>query len=492
MFGDVGGDQFVLDRADGRSPRREQLEQLLGDAGQVPAGVAVSATVASLPGEPEGAGEVVGQHGSVVLRQCHHRRMDRPAIQGPPLAIEGGLDLVGDHDMGVQLGIARTGVDVIEGDCADAGDVDLGNCPIPGIRAHPGGGDLGLEQPQDVVDGGVVGSDDLGLHLGGGEGPQDRHRLGDREGQVVSGDCATGRSGGLCRLDRGHGRGPLLTIQPRIEPGDPSRHSLRTRQVPGVGTTQRVAGDRVATLAQQQCQLRLLHHIPRPDAAVPEACQAAAEPPSGRSTVRGVVRRQRQPGLTLPITDSDRRRQVPVAMPSGHHPHRHRHPLHPQHADRPGRAAHSPPRTARRVSGVTGPRGCLCQGSWKTFGRCDGSRFRRGWRRFLTQHGRCLRRSSRWRHGCRRRLRRRGAQGARGRQRRPSVRTIAIRSCARRRPRQFLVGARLTGAAPRTSRTTCARSSTGPHRSRRPNESCSPTSCSAMTMQAQRALPPDA
>ncbi len=177
VLGDVPGDQVVLRRADRRCSGGEGVEEGVGDAGEVPAGVAVDAAVALVPGESELAGEVIGENGPVVLRQGDHRGVDRPAVKGTPPSVYACLDLAGDHDVGVELRIPRSGVEVIKRHRGDPVHVDLGYRPIGSVRPDAGRGHLRLEHGDDVVDGGMVRRHDLGLHLSGCQGPQDRHRL---------------------------------------------------------------------------------------------------------------------------------------------------------------------------------------------------------------------------------------------------------------------------------------------------------------------------
>ena len=102
---------------------------------------------------------------------------------------DGGLDLVRDRDVGVQVGVPGAGVAVGERGRDEPGDVDL---------AHPSGAFAGvqgvlLDERQGVGDGLVVRLLDLRRDLGWGDRPQGADRLHRGEGQVVPGD--RGRAG---------------------------------------------------------------------------------------------------------------------------------------------------------------------------------------------------------------------------------------------------------------------------------------------------------
>ncbi len=77
----IVGDELVGSRFDRPRPARERLQQAVRDAGDLPCRVAIGSPVPLLPHDPQCTGEVIGQDGVVVLRQRHHRRVDRPAIQ---------------------------------------------------------------------------------------------------------------------------------------------------------------------------------------------------------------------------------------------------------------------------------------------------------------------------------------------------------------------------------------------------------------------------
>lgn len=73
----------------------------------------------------------------------------------------------------VGLRFPGLGVVVVKRGGDDAGDLDLCDRTVGGGRARAGGGDLPLEQVDDVADGGVVAVKDL-LSCGRvGQGPQD-------------------------------------------------------------------------------------------------------------------------------------------------------------------------------------------------------------------------------------------------------------------------------------------------------------------------------
>ena len=87
-----------------------------------------------------------------------------PAVEGEPLAafVRQGLDLVGDHDVGVQVGVAGAGVAVVERGGDEAGDRYLPDAAL----ANAGEGDLSLGRPIVARTAAFVGGLDLAGHLG--------------------------------------------------------------------------------------------------------------------------------------------------------------------------------------------------------------------------------------------------------------------------------------------------------------------------------------
>jgi hypothetical protein len=168
------------------------------------------------------------------------------------------LDLVGDDDVGVQLRITSAAVVVVERRGDHPGDIHLGDRPVRPGRADPRGGDLTLDQADDVVDGGVVRRHDLAAGVGVGEGPQRRHALRDREGEVVPGDRPTRPPRLLLRRDSRHRGRELGRVEVRVEGVGAGGDPLGGRDEPRVRPTQRRPRCRVASLAQQQS-----HEAPR-------------------------------------------------------------------------------------------------------------------------------------------------------------------------------------------------------------------------------------
>ena len=117
-------------------------------------------------GEPdaEPLGELGLEPGVVVLGGHDLGLEHHPAVEGEPLAsfVRQGLDLVGDHDVGVQVGVAGAGVAVVERGGDEPGDRDLPDAAL----ADAGEGDLPLEQADRRPDRCLVGGLDLAGHLG--------------------------------------------------------------------------------------------------------------------------------------------------------------------------------------------------------------------------------------------------------------------------------------------------------------------------------------
>lgn len=121
---DVGSDQLLLPpldpgtvRATGRAGG-ERSQQCLRDSGDLVPGVPVPATIDSDPLDAEVAVQTIHQHRVVRLGQRDGRLMERVAEERAPHPV-GSLDVVRDHNVGVQLRIAGAGVVVIERCCND-------------------------------------------------------------------------------------------------------------------------------------------------------------------------------------------------------------------------------------------------------------------------------------------------------------------------------------------------------------------------------------
>src|SRR5699024_8718611 len=143
---DVLGDETVGLAVDVPGASGKLLNQLFRHTGDRPRRVPVPAHVTGLPFDTEGAGHVIGEHRLVQLRERDHGGVHRPPIQTPPLPIQDGLYLVGDHDVGVQVGVAGTGVEVIERSGYQPSDIDLRHSSVAGGCAGTGGCNLALHE----------------------------------------------------------------------------------------------------------------------------------------------------------------------------------------------------------------------------------------------------------------------------------------------------------------------------------------------------------
>ena len=105
-------------------------------------------------GEPdaESVAEVLLQGGVVGLRRRHLRLEQHPAVNRQPAPVE-GLDLVRHRHMGVQIRIAGPAVAMGERGRHQAAHVDL---PDP-LRPGPGEQRLLLDEPQRILDRGLMG-----------------------------------------------------------------------------------------------------------------------------------------------------------------------------------------------------------------------------------------------------------------------------------------------------------------------------------------------
>jgi hypothetical protein len=181
------------------------------------------------------------QPGVVPLRRCDRGGVQRAAVQRAPPPVQ-GADLVGDRDMGVQIGVAVAGVPVGEGDGEQPGDVDL-----PDPAGTQAGVDRGALQPADRVDdGGGVRCLDLGGQSRVGQRPQRRDALHRGERQVIAGH-----------------RHP----RPRRDERLPQLH--RSRAVARLPRRSRGEGGAwVVAASEQREHLRLGHRVPSHWAAV--------------------------------------------------------------------------------------------------------------------------------------------------------------------------------------------------------------------------------
>ncbi|NYG20007.1 hypothetical protein BJY17_000754 [Agromyces hippuratus] len=151
----------------------------------------VGAALSLFPLHAELAGELVSEQGLVQFGERDNRGVHRAAVDRAPLAIERSLHLVADHDVRVQVRIARPAVEVIERRCDHTGDVDLRNGPVAGCCTGACGRNLPLEERERLRNGSVVRMHDAFLRRCIGNAPEHARRLRNREREVISGDRAT-------------------------------------------------------------------------------------------------------------------------------------------------------------------------------------------------------------------------------------------------------------------------------------------------------------
>lgn len=187
---------------------------------------------------------------------------------------------------------------------------DLCNRSIPGCYTRAGGGNLPLQERNDLRNGRMVSFDQHLLGAGVGNAPQHRDRLRHREGEVIARNRPVLALLGLLSLDPRHLDIALLATQPRVEfgdsRGDPVSNGLVLRKRPA----QLIASERVTTLPEQQRELVLTDSRAGSEFTVTEGVNPAPEPVARRGSCLLVVPRQRQ--ILIPVA-------------SAHHAHRNRH-----------------------------------------------------------------------------------------------------------------------------------------------------------------------
>ena len=187
------GGQLAAAGLDAGPPGRPALVQ----GGSTPTTSRTGRLPRSVPGtlgetQPEAGPQVLLQGGVVGLGGGDVGLEQDPPVDRQPLPGQ-GLDLVGDRDVGVQVGVAGAGVAVGERGRDQPGDVDLAHP----VRALPGEQGVLLDERQRVGDGRVVGPFDLRGDVRRGDRPQGADRLHRGEGQVVPGDRGGPRPGQL-------------------------------------------------------------------------------------------------------------------------------------------------------------------------------------------------------------------------------------------------------------------------------------------------------
>ncbi len=277
MGGDEPGLPRLLGGVDLGGAAGELAQQLVGQPDQCQGRVVPLAALAQLPAHGQATGQLVGQQPVVQLADRDRRRQHRAPVQTAPGPV-GALDLVGDHQVGVQVRVVQPGVDMLEPDRDQPARPDL---PAPG-GAEAGAHHRVLHEVQGLGQGGAVGGHDGGARRLVAQRPQHRRRLRHREHQVKPRD-----------------RRP--TTRPLREPD-----------------TEGFAADGVAAVAEQPGH-RLGGYQVAGLQVTGQAGQAVAVPAARRHARRRVVVRQLLLTGQLHITGGDLPRQVLIPIPDPQH-----------------------------------------------------------------------------------------------------------------------------------------------------------------------------
>jgi len=294
--GEPGG-PVLLGAVDLVRPGGELGEQVVADAVDLEGGVAPLPALAHAPRHGQPAGELVGEQHVVQLRHGHHGTVDGRAVQRPPPAVR-TLDLVREHDVGVQVRVRGAGVPVLE----RGGDHPLRADLAAPRRPDPGPHHLGLDELQHAGQGGPMGAVNLGAGRVVAQGPQDRDGLGDRERQVVPDHRMTPRS--LWRP--GNGVGGLVVAR--------------------VGAPERCTGQRVHPVREDRGHRLLADQVARDqarDRLGAQPSQPVAVPAARRVAGLLVVPGQRVARTQARVPRRDVAGQVSVAVAGRELVHRH-------------------------------------------------------------------------------------------------------------------------------------------------------------------------
>jgi hypothetical protein len=245
---DVLGDEPVGLGVDVTGAGGELRDQFLGHSGDRPCRVAVAAHLAGLPGDAEGAGHVVGEHGFVQFGERDDGGVHRSAVERAPLPIEDGLGLVADDDVRVEVGVAGAGVEVIERGRDQPGDIDLRNRTVPGGCTRASRCNLALHERNHLRNRAMMHLGDERLDPGVRYRPQHRGGLRDREGEVEARHRTSCAPGSLLGHDLRDGLTLGARRHRRLEVGDPRLDPLVLALVSREGATERLVGDRIMAL----------------------------------------------------------------------------------------------------------------------------------------------------------------------------------------------------------------------------------------------------
>ena len=321
----VGGGEV----GQGGAQRRVDVSRAGGERGQQPVvqpldlerGGAALPAGPPPPAERQAVGEVVGEQVVIQLGHGDGGVVQGPGVHRPPPAVR-SLDLVRDHDVGVQVRVAGAGVPVVE---------RRRQHPPRGHLRGPTGAGAGPQRGrfkvgQGVVDRGAVRLRDRLLRRRVGEGPQHAGGLRHGEREVEPGDRLRPRPGRLDLLDLGDHLGPPLRRQISREGGGLRGDPVREGGEGGVGAAEGLAVHRVPSGAEQGGHLLLGHDRAGGDPSgrvTAQAGQPRAGPPAGWVAGAGVVRGQRRGRVPGDVAAGRVPQQVLVAGTGGQPAHRH-------------------------------------------------------------------------------------------------------------------------------------------------------------------------
>ncbi|CAL8971147.1 hypothetical protein PROP_03584 [Propionicimonas sp. T2.31MG-18] len=182
VVGEEGGGEFVATVLDLSAPGGPAGCEAEVDAVDFTDGTFARAGAALDEADAEGLGEGGLKGGGVELGRGDLGLVDQVGVEGVPASV-GALHLVGDDEVGVQIGVAGAGVAMGERDRDQAAGLDVADAVRPYAAEC-----LRLEVLDDLCDGLAVQL--LELLAGGerGECPQGRERLRRRHSEVDAGD----------------------------------------------------------------------------------------------------------------------------------------------------------------------------------------------------------------------------------------------------------------------------------------------------------------
>src|SRR5665648_364502 len=192
------------------------------------------------------ARRLIGQQVVIDLRDRHHRVMQGLGVHRAPTAVV-SLDLVGDHDVGVQVRVPGPGVPMVEGGGEHAASGDLATPRVPG----PSEQSCAFDEPERIIYRCPMRPKDGERSPVIGQRPQGRHGLRWRARQVETGHRRRLGLGQLKtgdRLDRHRSR---LGRHRRRQRRRPRRDALRRGDGRRVWPPEGRAGDRVLPRSEE-------------------------------------------------------------------------------------------------------------------------------------------------------------------------------------------------------------------------------------------------